>query len=83
MDDDWDPLAELSRWDLLVVRWSIWWQSWWSRYCGACDVLHRPWNRTHRSCRCGLSRPDTWGQETRDAFHAVVEAAIAEEEKRG
>lgn len=83
MDDDWDPLAELSRLDLIVVRCSIWWHGLWWRYCSACDQMHRPWHRVHRSCRCGLSRLDEWDQETRDAFHAVIEAAIAEEEKRG
>lgn len=74
--DDFDPIADLSWWDRLMVRRSIWWSGLWEFYCSACDVSYRRRERrVHRSCRCGISRPDTWTAEEREAFTAVVEAA--------
>ncbi len=85
MDDDWDPRVELSRWDRLLVRWDVFRWRVTHRYCTACDVLYRPWDRGHRSCRCGLSRPDEWDQDTRDALQTVIQAAVraAEGEDHG
>jgi len=71
----WDPAGddppELTFWDRLA----IWWANWLSRYCLACDEQYRPWSRRHRSCHCGISRPDTWTPADRVAFRAILDAA--------
>lgn len=64
-------LPDLTRRDRLA----IWWASWLSRYCLACDEQYRPWSRRHRSCHCGISRPDTWTPEDREAFRTIIDAA--------
>lgn len=70
-----DPTADFTWWDCLMVRLHVWWWGKWHRYCTACDVIHRPWSRRHRSCRCGLSQVATWSDKDRAAFRAVLEAA--------
>lgn len=56
------------------------------RYCTACDVIYRSWDRRHRSCHCGISRPDTWTDADRAAFGTIIDAAkratAAKEEER-
>ena len=71
----WDPAGddppELTFWDRLA----IWWANWLSRYCLACDEQYRPWSRRHRSCYCGISRPDMWTKEETEALRVIAEAA--------
>lgn len=74
-DEDDDPMAGLSWWDRLMVRRDVWWWGLWHRYCIACDVIHHPWDRRHRSCYCGISRPDTWSPEETEALRVIAEAA--------
>lgn len=69
------PSAGLSRWDRLVIGVHVWWWGRRHEYCTACDVIHHPRDRAHRSCHCGISRPDTWTPEDRAAFRAIIDAA--------
>ena len=69
------PTANLTWWDRLVVALHGWWWSKRHRYCTACDVIHRPRDPAHRSCHCGISRPDTWTDADRAAFRAIIDAA--------
>lgn len=75
MTDMEDPMADLSWWDRLVIGAHVWWWGKRHKYCTACDVIHHPRDTAHRSCYCGISSPDTWTDEDREAFGTIIEAA--------
>ncbi len=70
-----DPTVDLTWWDRLVVALHGWWWAKRHRYCTACDVIHRPRDPAHRACHCGISQPNTWSPEAREAFTTIIDAA--------